>query len=49
MNGDYLAMGGDTNDSYLTGSSYSIPYIAVMSVETGGFFYWAKGFPRKPA
>ena len=30
--GDYMAMGGDTNDNTLTGFTSAIPYIAMMSI-----------------
>ena len=49
VNGDYVAMGGYTNDNTLTGSTSSFPYVAVMSVSTGSYFYWAKAFSAKPS
>jgi hypothetical protein len=49
VNGDYLAMGGDTNDNTLTGSTSYLPYVAMMSVSTGSYFYWAKAFSAKPS
>ena len=45
--GDYLAMAGHTNDYSLTGYMSELPYIAMMSVSTGGVFYWAKAFSQK--
>jgi hypothetical protein len=47
--GDRIALGGDTNDVTLTGETSYIPYIAVMSVTDGAYFYWAKAIPGKPA
>ncbi len=49
VNGDFVALGGDTNDATLTGEPSYIPYIAMMSVSDGGYFYWAKGIPGKAA
>jgi hypothetical protein len=45
--GDYVAMGGDTNDKTLTGLTSYVPYVAVMSVSTGSYFYWAKALSLK--
>jgi len=47
--GDYVALGGDTNDDTLTDETSYIPYLAVMSISDGCYFYWAKGLPGKPA
>jgi hypothetical protein len=46
---DYVAMGGYTNDNTLTGSTSKLPYVAVMSVSTGSYFYWAKALSAKPS
>ena len=49
VNGDYVAMGGETNDKTLTGSTSNLPYVAMMSVSAGSYFYWAKAFSAKPS
>ena len=47
--GDYVAMGGDTDASKLTKSTSYLPYVAVMSVSTSNYFYWAKALSGKPS
>ena len=44
---DYLALAGYTRDSSLTGTSSSIPYLALTSISTGGKYYWAKALSLK--
>ncbi len=46
---DYLALAGDTYDSVLLGTSTSsgIPYLALISISTGGKYYWAKALTLK--
>jgi hypothetical protein len=46
---DYLALGGGTMDSSLTGISLSnyIPYLALTSISIGGKYYWAKALTSK--
>ncbi len=47
MFGDFLAQGGATTDSSLTGSLSQLPYVATMSISTALKYYWAKTFPSK--
>ena len=49
VNGDYVAMGGNMDDTSLTGLTSSLPYVAVMSVSTGSYFYWSKALSGKPS
>ena len=49
VNGDYVAMGGETNDATLTGLTSTLPFVAVMSVSTGSYFYWSKALSGKPS
>jgi hypothetical protein len=44
---DYLAMGGSTYDSSITGTTSYIPYVALQSISVGGKFYWAKALSLK--
>ena len=44
---DYLALGGQTCDNTLTGTSGCIPYLALSSISTGGKYYWAKAWTSK--
>jgi hypothetical protein len=37
-------MAGDTLDNSLTGTSITIPYLALHSITVGGKIYWAKAF-----
>jgi hypothetical protein len=41
---DYLAFGGDTYDTGLSGKAGSTPYLALSSISTGGKYYWANAF-----
>jgi hypothetical protein len=46
---DYLAMGGYTYDSSITGirTLNNFPYIALQSISAGGKSYWEKAFSSK--
>ncbi len=46
---DYLAFGGDTNDNYLAGFTFSgwVPYVIVTSVQSHGKYYMAKTFNKR--
>ena len=44
---DYLALAGTTYDNSLTGISDNIPTLALASISTEGYYYWAKALSSK--